>query len=297
METVNFLRSQGTSNEQFNIHLNPNGELEFNANNNDGQGPTRMVISDSSGQITIGGSGQNGALQFKSASDGNTILFGVEDNERAIALFGGENIDSRVDLFERGGTRTISLQGGVSRVNLFDRDSGTRTISLRGDSGNIVVGPIEGGTGINGDLIVRNEDGEESIRLNGEDGSICYTELAGACSDRRYKQDIRPLKNCLNKVLAMCGVTYFWNREAFPNKQFSKDSQIGFIGQEVETTYPEVVFTNSEGYKSLDYSRLTPVLVEAIKEQHQLIKQQTSALGEALEKIAHLETKMQILTA
>ena len=34
----------------------------------------------------------------------------------------------------------------------------------------------------------------------------------------------------------------------------------------IEKIYPEVVLTDKDGYKSVDYSRLTPVLVEAIKE-------------------------------
>ena len=38
------------------------------------------------------------------------------------------------------------------------------------------------------------------------------------------------------------------------------------IAQEVEAIFSEMVFTDSEGYKSVDYSRLTPVLIEAVKE-------------------------------
>ena len=42
--------------------------------------------------------------------------------------------------------------------------------------------------------------------------------------------------------------------------------QIGLIAQEVEKIYPELVLTDVDGYKSVDYSKLTPILVEAIKE-------------------------------
>jgi hypothetical protein len=42
----------------------------------------------------------------------------------------------------------------------------------------------------------------------------------------------------------------------------------------------------------MNYSRLTPILVEAIKEQQQLIQRQASALGEALERVAQIETAM-----
>jgi hypothetical protein len=97
-------------------------------------------------------------------------------------------------------------------------------------------------------------------------GSICYTGGIGACSDNRYKRNITAIPNALNKVIQMNGVYYYWKTEEFPNQKFTNDKQIGFIAQDLEKLYPELVFTDKDGYKSVDYSRLTPVLVEAIKE-------------------------------
>ena len=48
---------------------------------------------------------------------------------------------------------------------------------------------------------------------------------------------------------------------------FSKEQDLGFIAQEVEQIYPELIHTNAEGYKSLDYARLTVILTRAIQEQ------------------------------
>ncbi|MFY9308167.1 MAG: tail fiber domain-containing protein [Bacteroidia bacterium] len=97
-------------------------------------------------------------------------------------------------------------------------------------------------------------------------GSICYTGGIGACSDNRYKRNVTPIPDALNKVLQMNGVYYYWKTEEFPNQKFSENKQIGFIAQDLEKLYPELVFTDKDGYKSVDYSRLTPVLVEAVKE-------------------------------
>jgi Chaperone of endosialidase len=98
--------------------------------------------------------------------------------------------------------------------------------------------------------------------------------------------------NALDKVLAMRGVRYQRKQEDSPKRAFSAESQIGFIGQEMESICPEIVSTDSEGYKSLNYTRLTPILVEAIKEQQQFIQRQAAALGEAFEKIARIEIAM-----
>ncbi|MGQ4646599.1 tail fiber domain-containing protein [Lyngbya aestuarii] len=142
---------------------------------------------------------------------------------------------------------------------------------------------------INDELVVNfNNDYTGGVRIQGQ--TIANVSSA---SDLRYKQDITPLRDALETVLAMQGVRYQWKPEVFLEQQLDEESQIGFIGQEVETLCPEVVFTNSEGYKFLDYSRLTPLLVEAIKEQQQLIEQQKLVLEKALAKIGQLEATLQ----
>jgi hypothetical protein len=63
--------------------------------------------------------------------------------------------------------------------------------------------------------------------------------------------------------------------------EFSDERQLGFSAQEVEKLFPEIVQTNDKGYKSVDYGRLTPVLVEAIKSQQEEI----DLLKESLERL------------
>ncbi len=104
-------------------------------------------------------------------------------------------------------------------------------------------------------------------------GNICYTGGIGACSDVRYKKDFNPLTNSLANVLKISGLTYYWKTEEFPEQKFTKDKQIGFVAQELEKIYPELVTTDKNGYKSVDYSRLTPILVEAMKEQQKKIEE------------------------
>jgi len=52
---------------------------------------------------------------------------------------------------------------------------------------------------------------------------------------------------------------------------FDKETQLGFIAQEFEKVIPELVRNDENGYKSIDYVKLTPVLVEAIREQQKQI--------------------------
>lgn len=133
-----------------------------------------------------------------------------------------------------------------------------------------------------GNLGIGNATPAYPLSVNG-DASICgtvrYSGLSGACSDIRYKKELSPLSDALSNVLKLQGVNYFWKANDFPELKFSDRKQIGFIAQEIEKIYPELVLTDKEGYKSVDYSKLTPVLVEAIKEQQRLIETLTNKVN------------------
>ncbi|MFI5143860.1 MAG: tail fiber domain-containing protein, partial [Thermoanaerobaculales bacterium] len=120
-------------------------------------------------------------------------------------------------------------------------------------------------------------------------GDGTYTGSWTKSSDRRFKRDIVPLVDALAKVLQLRGVSFSWRGEEFPQKNFHAKTQIGFIAQEVETVYPELVSTDPEGYESLDYTELTPILVEAIKEQQATIEAQRAELDCVTERVARLE--------
>ncbi len=90
-------------------------------------------------------------------------------------------------------------------------------------------------------------------------------------SDIRFKKNILPLQNGLQKIISLNGITYNWRADEFTDKGFDDRQQIGFIAQEVETVLPQLVSTGADGYKGVDYTKLIPVMVEAIKEQQKQI--------------------------
>ncbi|WP_400192364.1 tail fiber domain-containing protein [Hymenobacter sp. B81] len=104
-------------------------------------------------------------------------------------------------------------------------------------------------------------------------------------SDIRFKQNVRTLASALDAVQRLRGVEYDWRRAEFPRLQLPAGRQVGLIAQEVEQVFPDLVSTGPDGYKSVDYSRLTPVLIEALKEQQRQIEQlqQQNAAGQQRE--------------
>jgi hypothetical protein len=93
------------------------------------------------------------------------------------------------------------------------------------------------------------------------------TQGINELSDVRYKKDIQTLTNALANIEKLRGVSYDWKQAEFPEKNFDAKHQIGLIAQELELVFPELVNTDAEGYKSVDYSKLVAVLIEAVKEQ------------------------------
>lgn len=90
-------------------------------------------------------------------------------------------------------------------------------------------------------------------------------------SDERFKMNILPIKNALDVVKALNGVSFEW-RDNGSELDLKELPQIGFIAQEVEKVIPTLVCTNPEGYKSIYYANLVAVLVEAIKDQQNQIE-------------------------
>ena len=80
-------------------------------------------------------------------------------------------------------------------------------------------------------------------------------------SDARLKKDVVPLEGALDKIDAIRGVHYHWIDAAQPQER-----QVGVIAQEIQGAYPELVREGGNGFLSVDYPKLTAVLIQSIKE-------------------------------
>lgn len=80
-------------------------------------------------------------------------------------------------------------------------------------------------------------------------------------SDERPKDNITPIDDPLAKVLSISGNTFDWNEKS--NKS---GHDVGVIAQEIEKILPEAVTTRDNGYLAVDYHKVVPLLIEAIKE-------------------------------
>lgn len=99
-------------------------------------------------------------------------------------------------------------------------------------------------------------------------------------SDRDLKKDIKTLERVSDKLDKIRGVTYFMRADEFPQFNFSREKQIGLIAQEIEEVFPELVSISPVTKKrSVSYGAFGAVLLQALKEQKEEIKQNREMLS------------------
>ena len=85
----------------------------------------------------------------------------------------------------------------------------------------------------------------------------------GSPSDKRLKENIKPIESALDKVSKLQGVTFNW-KESGSILELKED--VGFIAQDVQKVIPELVRENKDGMLSMRHQGIAPILLEAIKE-------------------------------
>jgi hypothetical protein len=150
------------------------------------------------------------------------------------------------------GTQTIG--GAKSFSSAVNIDATTASTSKT--TGALIV---DGGVGIAGALNVG--------------GDI----VAFASSDERLKDNIELISNPIEKVQSLKGVTWDWNSNADELQQSLPN--VGVIAQDVEKILPQLVIDRDNGFKGVDYAKLTGLLIEAVKDQQKQIDELKSKLS------------------
>ncbi len=128
-------------------------------------------------------------------------------------------------------------------------------------------------------------------------GSAYTTGSSWATSDLRFKENILPLNNSLDKILNIRPVSFDWDKDRFPDMNFDSGRQIGLVAQEVEQQIPELVHTDANGYKSISYDKLTVVTIEAVKEQQEEISELKELIRRQQEAARNQQKEIELLKA
>ena len=236
--------------------LEDDANLTFNGNTL-AIGKNTTSTSTSSGALTVAGGvgiGENLNVGGNLTINGNTTLGDANaDTITATGRFASSLVpstDSAIDL----GTSSLEWRnlyldgtGYIDTLEVHESATITENLTVNGNTtlGNSMSDDVN--TTVNGNLNVT------------KDITAFYSS-----SDERLKDNVTAIDDPLAKVLSLGGYTFDWNEKS----NYEHDgSDTGVIAQEVESLgLPGIVRTNNNGYKSVQYHKLIPLLIGAIKE-------------------------------
>jgi hypothetical protein len=183
------------------------------------------------------------------------------------------------------GTGTITDLGNVS----FATTIATNSVALGTDTTGDYVGTITAGTGVSSTGATSGEGISHTISIGqavATNSNVQFNSLgvgmaasatagridatndivAYSSSDIRFKENIKPIENALDKISKISGNTYDWKAENKIEHGY-EGNDVGVIAQEIEAVLPQLVQTRESGYKAVKYDKLVALLIEGIKEQ------------------------------
>ncbi|MDB5259073.1 MAG: hypothetical protein JWO73_281 [Candidatus Taylorbacteria bacterium] len=252
-------------------------------------GSIAMGAAMTGGTITIGGTGlQTGTIAIGTGTGAQTINLGTGGTGAKTIAIGTAAVANTITIGNSTGATSIALTAGTGGISLTGNTGvGTTTpvakLDIYGTAGAADIFAVSSST--NSRLITVTAAGRMGIgtstplypfhvQTTVAGGVAGFTDADGTCtvdptstslvcsSDRRLKKDIVSINSitALDKINQLQGVNFRWNN------QTSDTLRYGFIAQDLEQIFPELVQTDINGFKSVAYTALTPVLAEAIKQ-------------------------------
>ncbi len=226
-----------------------------------------LIFTNSSGYSSYGGANStnfytsNGAFAFHSNAGNNHLYIANNGN---------------VGIGDTSAPNTLSVKDSG---NLVCRFTGGTTFSLiQNNTDSTVIFSANHGnaspTGVEERFIWQMAGGTAKMKLDSGTLTVSADLIAyGSPSDKRLKENIKPINSALEKVTKLQGVTFDWkdkhdalDKEGNPVKLKKWKNDLGFIAQDVQKVLPNLVRENEDGMLSMRHQGMAPILLEAIKE-------------------------------
>lgn len=248
----------------------------------------QAVLSSLGESSTVASSGYTSSWQTVNSASGAPTDYGQMSN----VIFGGANLvrnasklsilGSNNELLIKqadGNTAAASIAQVASEVTILGTDNKIRisdqvevsNLGIFGTNFNLTETEMVQNSFYIGNPMV--DDTVEISKLTrvfvAADGGAFFTGdvISFALSDKKYKTNILPISNSIDKLMKISGVSFEWR----DNQSIYSGNDVGVIAQEIKEVLPEVVEEGRLGLK-VKYEKITPLLIEAMKEQNSKIE-------------------------
>ncbi len=299
-----------------------NGNLRFLTY--DGTLTERMRITEA-GLVGIGETDPQTSLDVTDMAVIGNISVGSESTDQGTSSFAGLGFTATPWVYtnaleaqgERGTASTLITLGADGTYGVADEihfvTSGNSQMRIASD-GKVGIDKdpdtdihirqsqqsIDGGTG--GVKFETSSDATDYWRVfhsgiylsfNLQGSRVAYINTNGSWtvdSDLGFKKNIRNFSSTLEKVKKLRPVSYHYNEQGN-----NESKSLGFIAQEVQPLFPEMVVQGEDGKLGITYSTAGVIAIKAIQEQQEIIEQQQQTINELKAKNEAFEQRLQAL--
>ena len=252
------------------VFVGGGGELLTNYNDLTWNGTTLGVTGSVSATVTgsfgrvIGSIGSTNGVVSGSSQVDYSALSGINNN-----IVSASTDTNQVDMIINDGSISANLKGnvisgsaqitalGFVSSSIGDTLQQVTTAGASTDVATTFSNTTDSTSKTTGALIVGGGVGiNNTLNVGGD-------VIAFASSDKRLKDNIKPIEGALDKVSKISGNTFDWNEE---KQNTYKGKDYGVIAQEIKDVMPELVDTRDNGYLAVKYDKIVPLLIESIKE-------------------------------
>jgi hypothetical protein len=226
----------------------------------------------------------------ESARDNDDLI--ISQSDATLGLYSSTlgTFGSQITFKEISGTSLTNNWGIIRETSSFgaslqfrygsDANSGFNTLILELD-------PVEGSLRLGG-AAATVSDYRLVLPNSATGGGRAVANRWDTYSSARFKTNIATIANPLVTLAQLRGVTFDWLPEHAPLGGAVHD--LGFIAEEVAAVLPDAVSTDAQGHaEALDYSRLLPIAIEAIKQQQATITSQQAEIDALNQRMQRLE--------
>jgi hypothetical protein len=231
----------------------------------------------------------NGNERMRMASNGNV---GIGTTNPSSKLEVNGDVTASI-YFDRENTSYYVNPSQITRLNLvyggiyYDKDNTSYFVNPSQSSN---LDSVTAGT-LRSNNIYPTTSTTRFVRMlsTGDSIRVAGDIVAFSSSDRRFKKNIKNIESPIDIISKIGGYKFEWNEKS--HKETDK-KDIGVIAQEIEEVLPELVETRENGYKAVDYTKISALLIEGMKDQQKDIKNQDNKLKSLEQRIKDLENKI-----